>query len=126
MLTLSAPVKWGGIALIALVGLLHALQAPEYYQKAAYAGVLFILNLLGALVAAYGIWRGERWGWWLGSLVAGGALVLYIISRTIGMPSFYETDWADAGGLISLALEALFLLWIGWAGRASARGPVVA
>jgi hypothetical protein len=123
MLQLSAPVKWGGLALIVLVGLVHAVQAPEYFGKAAYVGVLFVLNLLGALGAAYGIWRGERWGWWLGTLVAGGAFVLYILSRTVGLPGFYEAEWADGGGLISLTLEGLFLLWTLWAGRASSTGP---
>jgi hypothetical protein len=125
MLSLSAPVKWGGIALIVLVGLLHAVEGPEYFEKAAYIGVLFALNVLGALVAAYGIWRGERWGWWLGSLVAGGALVLYVISRSVGMPGFHEREWAEPSGLVSLLLEALFIVWTLWAARESATGPRV-
>ncbi len=123
MLSLSAPVKWGGLVLIILVGLIHAIDAPEYFEKAAYIGVLFVLNVLGALVAAYGIWRGERWGWWLGSLVAGGAFILYLISRSVGLPGFHETEWADPAGLFSLAVEALFIVWTLWAARESASGP---
>ncbi len=123
MLALSAPVKWGGIVLIVLVGLLHAFEAPEYFAKATSIGVLFVLNALGALVAAYGIWRSERWGWWLGALVAGGAFVLYTISRSSGMPGFHATEWAKPTGLLSLLLEALFIIWTLWAARESATGP---
>ncbi len=46
MLKLSAPVKWGGFVLIVLVGLIHAVDAPEYFAKATYVGVLFVLNVL--------------------------------------------------------------------------------
>ncbi len=125
MLKLSAPVKWGGFVLIVLVGLIHAVDAPEYFAKATYVGVLFVLNVLGALVAAYGIWRGERWGWWLGTLVAGGAFILYIVSRSVGLPGFHEAEWAEPVGLISLVLEALFIGWTIRAGQESAIGSVV-
>jgi len=83
MLKLSAPVKWGGFVLIVLVGLIHAVDAPEYFAKATYVGVLFVLNVLGALVAAYGIWRG--------SAGAGG-----LARWSPGVPSFSTSSVAPS------------------------------
>lgn len=74
-----------------------------------YKGILFGFNALGAIVAAIGIYRGERvWGWGLGLLVAAGALVGYLISRTVGLPGLEPDDWMEPLGLLSLAVEAAF------------------
>ena len=78
-----------------------------------YIGVLFALSVVGALLAAFGIYRGERWGWVLGVLVAGGSLIGYLLSRTIGLPLFRENTWeafAEPVGLLSLLVESLFLV----------------
>jgi uncharacterized membrane protein YfcA len=99
-----------GIALIALTGLIHAFEAPEYLDEKAYVGILFILNAAGALVAAIGIWRGSRAAWALGILVAAGAFAGYILSRTTGLPGgFKESDWEPLG-IASLVIEAAFCL----------------
>jgi uncharacterized membrane protein YfcA len=99
-----------GIALIALTGLIHAIEAPEYLGEKAYVGILFIANAAGALVAAIGIWRGSRAAWGLGILVAAGAFAGYILARTTGLPGgFKESDWAPLG-IASLVIEAAFSL----------------
>ena len=105
----SAPLMWVGIALIAITGIIHLLGVPEYYEKAAYVGVLFVLNVIGAAVSAYGIYRHERWGWLLGILVAGGAFLMFIVSRTVGLPAFDEHEWEPAG-LFSLLIEAGYVI----------------
>lgn len=71
----------------------------------------FVVNLIGALVAAFGLYRDALWGWLLGVLVAGGALVLYVISRLVGLPGFEHAvgRWFGPLGIISLIVEALFL-----------------
>jgi hypothetical protein len=83
---LSVPknLMWAGIVLIALVGLIHLVEAPEYFEEATYLGILFVANVLGAGVAAVGIYRGERtWDWTLGAVVAGGAFIAYLINRSV-------------------------------------------
>jgi len=60
--TAPSPRVWAGIALIILTGLIHGIGAPDAFGDAPYKGVLFILNAIGALAAAYGIYRAERWG----------------------------------------------------------------
>src|SRR3954465_4803035 len=82
---------WGksriaGVGLISLVGLIHLLVAPEYYGFAAYLGLLMIANFAGSAVSAVGIYQGRLWAWALGGVMAAGAFVAYVESRTLGLP----------------------------------------
>jgi hypothetical protein len=97
-------------------GLIHLIGAPEHLQEATYIGVLFVANAAGALVAALGIYRDRLWGWLLGILVAGGAFVMFMVSRLIGLPAYQEHIgmWvgdspADRLGIPSLIVEAPFV-----------------
>jgi hypothetical protein len=99
-----------GITLIAVVGLIHLIDAPEDLEEGSYLGFLFLANFLGALVAAAGIYRGYRWGWVIGLLVAGGAFAGYVISRTAGLPGLpAEEEWLEPLGVLSLVVETLFV-----------------
>ena len=107
---------WAGILLILATGLIHFIEAPDSFGDAIYKGLLFIANGVGAIVAAYGIYRRASWGWTLGLLVAGGALVAYVLSRTVGLPNLEaEPDkWFEPIGAASLVVEALFVLLALW------------
>jgi hypothetical protein len=109
---LSVPknLMWAGIVLIALVGLIHLVEAPEYFEEPTYLGILFVANVLGAGVAAVGIYRGERtWDWTLGAGVAGGAFIAYLISCSVGLPGLDEAEFAEPTGLAALVVEALYV-----------------
>lgn len=103
---------WIGIVLVLATGLLHLIEGPENYEETAYKGILFFLNGLGAIIAAIGIYRGEKlWGWSLGLLVTAGALILYVISRTVGLPGLeVDDEWFEPMGVTSMILEALYVL----------------
>jgi hypothetical protein len=97
-------------------GLIHLIGAPEHLEEATYIGVLFVINAAGAFVAAFGIYRDRLWGWLLGALVAGGAFVMFMVSRLIGLPAYQEhigmwvgDSTADRLGIPSLIVEALFV-----------------
>ncbi len=98
-----------GTSLIAAVGLIHLLEAPEELEEITYLGLLFLVNFGGAVVAAIGIYRGHRWGWGLGTLLAAGAFIGYVISRTIGLPGMPVEEWLEPLGVLSLLVEALFV-----------------
>jgi hypothetical protein len=99
-----------GISLILVVGLIHLIDSPEDLEEGSYQGFLFLANFLGALAAAVGIYRGNRWGWGLGCLVAGGAFAGYMLSRTMGLPGLpVETEWLEPLGVLSLIVEAVFV-----------------
>ena len=99
-----------GISLIVIVGLIHLIDAPEDLEEGSYLGLLFLANFFGALTAAIGIYRGNKWGWVLGLLVAGGAFAGYVISRTVGLPWLaVETEWLEPLGVLSLLVEGLYV-----------------
>jgi hypothetical protein len=103
----SRPLVLAGLVLILLIGVLHAVEAPENLEEETYIGVLFILNAIGAAVSALGIWQGRRAGWLLGILVAAGSFVAFVLSRTTGLPSFKEEEW-EGLGIGSMVIEAAF------------------
>src|SRR2546425_549524 len=109
---LSRTRTWAGLVLGLATGLIHGVEGPAHYHEAAYQGILFFLNAAGALVAAKGIYRGEKlWGWTLGVLLSAGALTLYIVSHTIGLPGLeIDDEWFEPLGVASLLVEGLYVL----------------
>jgi hypothetical protein len=110
MRAVTKNVMWLGIILILLTGLIHLIDAQDNFKDATYKGLLFVANGIGAIIAAIGIYRGARkWGWGLGLLVAVGAIIGYIISRTIGLPGLeIDPHWSEPLGVASLIVEGLF------------------
>ena len=112
----SAPfptLKWLAIAAILGTGLIHIVEAPDAFGEAAYKGALFVANGMGALAAAFGISRDRRGsGWILGLLVAGGALLAYVASRTVGLPGLVAEPggWLEPMGVASLVCEGAFVI----------------
>jgi len=103
---------WAGILLVLATGLIHVVEGPANYYEAAYKGILFFLNAAGALAAARGIYRGAKlWGWTLGVLISAGALTLYIVSHTIGLPGLeIDDEWFEPLGVASLLVEGLYVI----------------
>ncbi|MCX5710493.1 MAG: hypothetical protein NT060_00745 [Candidatus Omnitrophica bacterium] len=103
---------WAGVITILITGLIHVIDAPDSFTEAAYKGWFFYFNGLGALAAAYGIFRIRAWGWDLGLFIAIASIVLYIASRSIGLPLIpAEPDaWLEPIGLASLIAEGLFVV----------------
>lgn len=97
---------------ILCTGFIHVAEARDAFGEATYKGLLFVANGLGALVAAFGIYRNQRSGWSLGLVVAAGALFGYVASRTVGLPGLpAEPDaWLEPIGVASLVCEALFVI----------------
>jgi hypothetical protein len=103
------------VAVVAIVatGLIHLETARDAFGDATYKGLLFLANGAGALVAAVGIYRDRAdWGWLLGALVAGGAFLGYVISRTVGLPGLpAEPDaWLEPLGVAAVVAEVVFLM----------------
>lgn len=102
--------RWFAIGLILEIGLLHIMTAQEEYDEAAYMGYLFAANFFCSLIAAFGIYRRQAWGWALGATIAVGAMVGYAWSRTLGMPGMNVEEWFNPYGVVSLSIEGIFLL----------------
>jgi len=102
--------QWLAIILIIETGLLHLIHAQHAYEEVAYLGYLFVLNFLGALLAAYGIYREKMWGWWLGIGIATGSIAGYLWSRTLGLPGAEVEEWLYSSGVLAVGMECLYLL----------------
>jgi hypothetical protein len=109
----SHKLKWLAIAAILGTGFIHIVEARDAFGEATYKGLLFVANGVGALVAAFGLYRNQReLGWMSGLLIAGGAFLAYVASRTIGLPGLPpEPDaWFEPMGVASLVCEGLFIV----------------
>jgi hypothetical protein len=107
----SGASRWSGIVLILATGLIHLIETSHHFEAAAYVGWLFVANFVGSLLAAVGIYRGALWGWLLGVLIAAGAFVLFLVSRTLGLPATggeFVGHWTPMG-IVSLVAEGLFV-----------------
>jgi hypothetical protein len=113
MIALRVPTipKLMAVLLIVVVGVTHLIGASPHYRVAPYIGVLFVVNFVGSLVSAFGIYREALWGWLLGVLVAGGAIVAYIVSRSVGLPGFEHAvgRWFGPLAVASLIVEVFFM-----------------
>jgi hypothetical protein len=114
-------IRRAGAALLAATGALHLVLVPEYLEEATYIGVLFILGGLASIVIAARLWQtSDRLAWAGGALIAAGMAIGFVLSRSIGLPGFHETDW-ELSGLASVAIELCFLAMLGWHGRKQLR-----
>jgi hypothetical protein len=115
-LTTSGPIKVAGTVLIVAVGLLN-FHVPHFLFQAPAAGgtagymleVVLLANVVAALVAAVGIYRGSRWGWLLGIVVACIAVVFYVAQESVGLPGL-PRNWLEPSRLLSLLVEGAFFI----------------
>ncbi len=106
----SKILEWLAIVLILETGLLHFLSAQGWYVESPLVGYLFIANFLACLLAAYGVFRRQVWGWGLGLMVVLGSIAGYTWSRTIGLPGLAVEEWFNPIGLVALSIEIIFCL----------------
>lgn len=110
-------VRWIAIAATVINIEIHLALALNHWREMPYIGLLFVAGaaLLGAV--AIGLWLdpdGERVVAWIGgSIVSAGEIVLFVLSRTVGLPGDYRETWAetpeDFFGLLSLLAESIFI-----------------
>lgn len=111
----SPALQWIAVVTIELLAGIHIALAPMHLDEKFYIGVLFIIGSavlvgVGLLLAAA---PRQPFGWLLGAAVSIVMLILYLISRTTGLPDGYQETWAsnseDVLGLLSLAADLVFL-----------------
>jgi hypothetical protein len=111
----------------------HAYLYIHGYQHIPTIGPAFLIQAsvsfsLALLIVA----GGPAWLQWAAAAVAGGSLVAFVLSRTIGLFGFLERGWDPSPhAAITVAAEVLtVLLWAGGLVRAGAlvrrRRPVLA
>lgn len=113
MIPISRRLAWGAAIALLASALVHFVEAPAAFSDATYKGLLFVAYGIGALIAAGGILRGVwSWGWIFGVIMAGGAILGYVASRTIGLPGIpaEPNAWFEPWGVASLLAEGIVVV----------------
>ena len=112
----SGRAKTLSLVLIVSIGLLnfhipHFLieQPTSVIDGSAALELVFVGNLVGALVAAVGIYLEKRWGWLLGMVIVTTSVVLYLAQETVGLPGLPKA-WLEPSRIVALIIEALFFV----------------
>jgi hypothetical protein len=111
-----------GLALsLAVSGTSHAYLYIHGYQHIPMIGTAFLIQAsVSFALAVLIIAGGPAWLQWVAAAVAGGSLVAFTLSRTVGLFGFSERGWDPSPhAVISVAAEVLtVLLWavalVGW------------
>jgi hypothetical protein len=82
---------------------LHLVLVSEYFGEHAYIGLSFLALAAISIWAAVRVLADDGRAWTIGAAASAGAFVAFIVSRTIGLPSFHPTDW-ELSGIIALVL----------------------
>ena len=94
------------------------LDLPGKIEETPYLGYGYIILMLGcALAAGFLLFKRERRGWLLGGVMALGAILVYAINRTVGLPMAMEDigNWTEPLGVYSMIAEAIVVVAAGWA-----------
>jgi hypothetical protein len=118
----------GIAAAMAVSGISHAYLYIHGYQHIPTIGAAFILQAsVSFAVAVLILIGGPGWLRWAAAVVAGGALVAFVLSRTVGLFGFSERGWQPSPhAAVSVVAELLTVgLWVAYLidrGRAGTRG----
>ena len=104
-----------GIAVtLAVSGISHAYLYIHGYQHIPMIGTSFIVQAsVSFALAALVLLGGPAWLRWAAAMLAGGSLVAFALSRTVGLFGFSEQGWQPSPlAVVSVVAEALTVgLW---------------
>ena len=123
---------FGVAASLAVSAAIHAYLYVHGYQHIPTIGTAFLFQASVCFALALLIVVGApAWLRWAGAAVAGGSLVAFVLSRTVGLFGFSERGWDPSPyAAISVAAEVLTVLLcaaplVRWSGlRPLSPGPV--
>jgi hypothetical protein len=97
-----------------LVGVHLALAEDRYNEDARYVGALFVLGALGLAIGAGIAAAGRKFGslawiaWVVDVVIVAGMFLSFLLSRTVGLPSYHRHDWPVIQ-VIALFAEAAYV-----------------
>jgi hypothetical protein len=96
---------------IAFAGLVHAFLAPEHFAHAPAHGIFFAVVGVLEIAWAYLFWRSQdEKVYYAGLVIAGGLVVLWIITRYLPAPFEHEVGIVDIGGIVCKVSEIVGIL----------------
>jgi hypothetical protein len=108
-----ATVRDGIVRAVAIVGLagvalIHLLDTPGTFAEAPYKGWLYVALVAGSMATAAALVRSDDLRAWVAAAaLPAGAIVAFVVSRTIGLPQGADDigNWTEPLGLASLFVE---------------------
>ena len=113
----EAMTRIGIAAAMAVSGISHAYLYIHGYQHIPTIGAAFVLQAsVSFAVAVLILIGGPGWLRWAAAVVAGGALVAFLLSRTVGLFGFSERGWQPSPhAAVSVVAELLTVgLWVAY------------
>lgn len=85
---------------LAVAGIIHLVLSPEHYSHAPAHGLFFAGAGVAQIIWAYAFWRQptERL-YYIGLVLAGGLVVLWILTRFLPAPFHHLPETIDIGGI---------------------------
>ena len=104
------------LSLAAIIGI-HWLDLPGKMSEVPYLGYGYIALMVGSVLAAFFIIKDDKQGWWLGTALAFGSILAYVLNRTVGLPLAMDDigNWGETLGVYSLIAESAMLvlgIWV--------------
>jgi hypothetical protein len=93
---------------LAGVALIHLLDAPSKFSETPYLGWMYVALMAGSLATAFALVRGSSSAAWAAAvLLPAGAIVGYVLTRTVGLPQANGDigNWSEPLGMASLLVE---------------------
>jgi threonine/homoserine efflux transporter RhtA len=125
-MTLASLVTRIGIAVaLAVTGISHAYLYIHGYQHIPTIGTAFIVQAsVSFALAILILFGGPAWLRWAAAMLAGGSLVAFALSRTVGLFGFSEQGWQPSphaavdlvAEVLTVGLVAAYLIE-GWRDR---------
>jgi hypothetical protein len=104
----------GIAAALAVSGISHAYLYIHGYQHIPTIGAAFVVQAsISCALALLILIGGPEWLRWAAAMVAGGALIAFALSRTVGLFGFSERGWQPSPhAAVSVVAEVLTVgLW---------------
>ena len=105
-------------AALAVSGLSHAYLYIHGYRHIPNIGTAFLLQAsVSVAVAVLLVVGGPGWLRWAAAALAGGSLVAFALSRTVGVLGFTERGWqpsphAEISAVAEVLTVVLFAVWL--------------
>jgi hypothetical protein len=118
----------GIAAALAVGGISHAYLYIHGYQHIPTIGTAFVVQAsVSFAVAALILLGGPAWLRWAAAMLAGGSIVAFVLSRTVGLFGFSEQGWEPSPhAAISMVAEVLtVVLWAAYLAEVRRARPAI-
>jgi len=113
----SSTLRSCAAVLLTATAAIHIPLIPQHIDEAPYIGWSFVGLVATCSVLAVSILlRDSRAVWLASAVVSGGALVAYVLSRSVGLPQIGDDvgDWLNPLGVAALATESATVVLALW------------